>query len=86
MAPMMTQSDFDSIPLGCDVEMIEERFGTPFDVNPLSNDVDQYRYVHRFDVNSDKREQLEYLFNVRSGKVIDKQCRKEQTTYINPIY
>lgn len=86
MAPTLTQEDFDSIPFGYEASKLEERFGAPYEVSFLANDVEQYRYIHRFDVNSETREQMEYLFKVRKGRVIDKQCKQKGSFFINPIY
>ena len=82
----MSQGDFEAISVGSDMAAIEGQYGSPFDVRPLENGIEERRYIMRFNVNSDTFEQREYIFRVCEGKVIDKQYRQQQFGFQQVIH
>lgn len=82
----MSPDDFESIPIGCDIEAVEDQYGAPFDVCSLENGTEEYRYVMRFNVNSDIIEQREFLFKVRNGKIVDKRYSQSSAAFQQQIH
>lgn len=78
---LMTPENFNAISTGAEIGKIEEIYGAPFDVKSLSNGIKEYRYIQRIDINADVSEQVEYVFTVRNGRIIDKQCRQQRSSF-----
>ena len=85
VAPMMTSSDFGMIAVGVEIQHVENIYGEPFDVNELPNRNQEYRYLQRFGVGSDRIEQVEYVFEVHNGNIVSKQCRQVTSSFLNSI-
>lgn len=83
---LMSPTNFNTIAVGIDVTQIEEIYGTPFDVIDLPNGNQEYRYLQRFDLNPDNTEQIEFVFVVRNGRVIDKQYREKSSSFNRQIH
>lgn len=84
-ARMISPLDFQAIPLGAEMIKIEEQFGPPFDTCPITDDFQEYRYIQRIDVGSDVTEQIEYVFIVRNGRIIDKRRQEMRCAFNKPI-
>lgn len=82
----MSPSDFDCVAIGSDVTCLEAQYGSPFRVTTGANGIEEYRYIHRYTVNSDSSEQTDYIFYVESGKIIGKDRRCAKSAYHNQIY
>lgn len=82
----MTSTNFNTVAVGIDIARVEEIYGPPFDINTLPNGNEEYRYIQRFDANPDVTEQIEYVFIVRNGRVIDKNYRQNSCSFNRQIH
>lgn len=74
--PILTSDNFDRVAIGASMAQIKDMYGTPFDVKSLPNGSEEYRYIQRIYVHQNVTDQIEYVFIVRNGRVIDKRCRE----------
>jgi hypothetical protein len=72
---MFTNENFNAVGIGASIVQIEDMYGPPYDVRTLPNGLKEYRYIQRIYVNENAADQIEYVFTVSDGRIIDKQIR-----------
>lgn len=80
-APLMRENYFNQLPPGCAIEEIRSRYGEPYEVVELENGIQRYTYIQRIQLGNAAVEQLDFIFLVKNGKVIDKMCKQNGTSH-----
>ena len=70
--PLMQDQEFALIALGADIQSLENYYGTPYEIRDLKNGVIEYSYIQRIPCGKTGMEQVEFLFKVHEGKIIEK--------------
>jgi len=69
---MMTQSEYELICFGAEIDHVIARVGMPYEMDTLPDGTVIYRYIERFEVGPGAIAENVYTFAVNNGKVIDK--------------
>lgn len=76
----MTYSDFQAIPIGENISMIQVAEGRPYQVNEVANGNEEYIYMERIDIGGNRELFREYVFVVtKEGKLIEKKVRESMS-------
>lgn len=71
---VVTQQDFDSVAVGSSISQIQERIGSPYEIERLDNGTEVYHYIERIQVGPNATAQNDFALTVSKGLVVDKKC------------
>jgi outer membrane protein assembly factor BamE (lipoprotein component of BamABCDE complex) len=69
-----TQQDFASIAIGSSIAQVQERVGTPYEIEQTDDGTEVYHYIERIEIGPNATTQNNYVLTVSKGVVIDKTC------------
>lgn len=78
-APLMQESYFNQVPAGSSIADIELIYGEPYEVREMPNGLQEYSYIQRIGLGNSAVEQMEFIFLVKEGVVVSKDCKRSGT-------
>lgn len=76
---IMSPTAFQGIPVGTDIAQVQAQYGTPYDIQPIAEDLEEHRYIQRVEISPGLTEQTNYIFRVSEGKVVSKHCQQDSS-------
>lgn len=79
-APLMQESYYNQVPAGSAISTIETVYGEPYEVRQQPNGLQEYSYMQRIELGRSAVEQMEFIFLVREGIIVGKECKRSGTS------